>query len=502
MSTKFSSPPLKSIVVLGGGTAGWMTAASLANRLQGRSTSIIVIDSSEIGTIGVGEATVPAIRDYFASLGLDARHVMRATRATVKLGIEFDGWKASGHKFFHPFGLYGAKAGSVPFHQMWLALDQPGDLADYNLCTQLAYAERFTTPQTPPRGDFDVFDWAVHFDAGLFARYLRDYAVEKGVRHIDAKLAETRLDAETGAVSSLLLQTGESLSADLYVDCSGLRSLLLQRALKTRFIDWKHWLPCDRAIAMPCENTLGYQPYTRATAQSAGWSWRIPLQHRVGNGYVYDSNSLTDEDAEQTLRNLLEGKPLADANTIQFRTGHAASFWVKNVVGIGLSAGFLEPLESTSIALIQSGIEKLLTLLPGTPIAPHLAEEYNRTTKLEFERIRDFIILHYLANQRTKELFWQRCRDMRAPDSLTSRIDLFLSHGHFVRHEWESFFDASWLSVYAGFDWLPPARPEAIAGVDLEYLRAILPRLRSDIRSLAAAAASHVSFIASLTESA
>ncbi len=521
-----SAAPLTSVVILGGGTAGWMTAASLAVRFHGLPLDITLIEASDIATIGVGEATVPAIRDYFASLGLDTRDVMRATRGTVKLGIEFAGWKTAHDTFFHPFGLYGAKAGTIPFHQLWLALGQDRALADYNLCTRMAYAGRFAPPHSPARGDFDVYDWAIHFDAGLFARYLRDFATARGVRRIDAKLADVDIRAEDGHVTALKLDTGETITGDLFIDCSGLRSLLLQGALQTPFIDWKHWLPCDRAIAMPStfERSSAAQarrargdaqsrlpeadasgasetitPYTRATAQAAGWTWRIPLQHRVGNGYVYDSEAISDGDAEATLRSALEGEGLNDANRIHFRTGHAQSFWSKNVVGIGLSSGFLEPLESTSIALIQSGIDKLLALFPDQGFAPHLRREYNRTTTLEFERIRDFILLHYHASQRP-EPFWQARRESPVPDSLAQRIDLFRSHGHFVRQDWDSFFDASWLSLYAGFGWLPPARPEAVAGADFDYLKRILPRLRGDIRGLAAAAPPHAAFLEGLRD--
>ena len=492
-----NAPPLTSVVILGGGTAGWMTAASLAKRFENLPLDITLIESSDIATIGVGEATVPAIRDYIAGLGLDIRDVMRVTQGTVKLGIEFTGWKTAGHSFFHPFALYGIRAGAVPFHQLWLAAGQDGDLADYNLGTQMAKAGRFAPAHIPPRGDFDVHDWALHFDAGLFARHLRDYATTRGVKRIDAKLIEAEMRGEGGFVSALKLHSGESVSGDLFIDCSGQRSLLLQQALGTGFVDWTHWLPCDRAVALPCENTAGLQPYTRATSQAAGWTWCIPLQHRVGNGYVYDSNAISDDDALATLRGALEGEALADPNLIRFRTGHAERFWAKNVIGIGLSSGFLEPLESTSIALIHSAIDQLLALFPDSGFAPTLRDEYNRTATLEFERIRDFIILHYHANQRV-EPFWQRCRDMTIPDSLKRRIDLFRGHGHFVRQDWDSFFDASWLSLYAGFGWLPSPRTEATAGIDLDQMRTILPRLRADIRALAMTAPTHEAFLSGL----
>ncbi len=490
-----TAAPLSSVVILGGGTAGWMTAASLAKRFEHLPLDITLVESSDIATIGVGEATVPAIRDYISGLGLDIRDVMRATQGTVKLGIEFAGWKTPGHSFFHPFALYGIRAGAVPFHHLWLATGRDGDLADYNLGTQMALASRFAPAHTPPRGDFDVCDWAMHFDAGLFARHLRDYATMRGVRRIDARLTEAEVRSEDGFVTALKLDTGEAVTGDLFIDCSGLRSLLLQKMLNVPFVDWTHWLPCDRAVAMPCENAAGLQPYTRASAQAAGWTWRIPLQHRVGNGYVYNSAIISDDEAITTLAAGLEGPALADPNLIRFRTGHAQSVWSKNVIGIGLSSGFLEPLESTSVATIHSAIDRLLALFPDTGFVDALRNEYNRTATLEFERIRDFIILHYYANQRPDKAFWRQCREMTPPDSLKRRIDLFRSHGHFVRQDWDSFFDASWLSLYAGFGWLPSARPEATAEVDLDQIRAILPRLRNDIRVLAEAAPAHEYFL-------
>ncbi|MEI9903597.1 MAG: tryptophan halogenase family protein [Asticcacaulis sp.] len=370
--------PIEHVVIVGGGTAGWMTAASLIQRLSVRNVKVTLIESSEIGTIGVGEATVPAIRTYFQSLGLDAYELMKATNATFKLGIEFKDWRHDGHRFFHSFGRYGIQAGPVDFHHLHQRLAEAGEdypLDDYCLCTEMAYAGRFAPADLNAKANFQIYDWAVQFDASLFAKYLRGQAETWGVERIDARITSVEQHAETGFVERVRLDTGESVAGDLFIDCSGFRSLLLQKTLGVGYRDWRHWLPCDRAVALPCrhKDETDIEPLTRSTARDAGWMWRIPLQHRIGNGYVYASDHISDADAEAVLRAQLDGETLASPNFVRFTAGHAEKFWDRNVVAIGLSSGFLEPLESTSITMIQAGIFKLLNLFPNTDCDPRPA---------------------------------------------------------------------------------------------------------------------------------
>jgi tryptophan halogenase len=426
------SAPVRSVVIVGGGTAGWMTAASLAHRLNRLGVTITVVESSAIGTIGVGEATVPAIRRYFQSLGLDAFEVMKATNGTIKLAIEFDGWRHEGHSFMHPFGRFGLEAGPVAFHHLWNRLRREHDaglLDEYAMGAQLARAGRMALPPETARVDFEHFDWAVHFDASKFAAYLRQFAQALGVRRVDARVSEVlRGDNET--VRCVRLASGELLEGALFVDCSGFHRLLIERSLGSGFIDWRHWLPCDRAVALPCApaDPEHIAPYTRSRALEAGWSWRIPLQNRVGNGYVYSSDHSSDEQALETLRGELEGQVLGEPNLVRFRAGHVRRFWIGNCVAIGLAAGFLEPLESTSISLIQMGIDKLLHFWPdegmGEARWAQLSGEYNRLSVTEFERIRDFIVLHYSANGRRNGELWRYCREMPLPDTLSRKIEL------------------------------------------------------------------------------
>ena len=492
--------PITSVVILGGGTAGWMTAASLLQRLGRLGVTVTLVESSQIGTIGVGEATVPSILRYFESLGLDVYEVLRATNGTVKLGIEFDGWKHEGHSFIHPFGRYGIQAGPVAFHHIWNRLRAAGETAaidDYSLCTQLVRAGRVFLPPAQPRADFEIFDWAIHFDAGRFAQFLRRFSEARGVRRVDARLSEAVLEPETGHVRELRLDNGETVEGQLFIDCSGFHRLLIERALKAGYQDWRHWLMCDRAVALPCaaRDPGAITPHTRSRAMQAGWIWRIPLQNRIGNGYVYSSDHISDDDAVAALRAELEGEALAEPNLVRFRAGHVQRFWVGNCVAIGLSAGFLEPLESTSISLIQMGIDKLIHLWPDTRMAPELAAEYNRLSVQEFERVRDFIILHYAANGRTHGDLWRYCREMTLPDSLAHKIALYQARGLLVQYQSESFFDPSWTCMYANFgiearNWDPLT--ELLGLADLQDLTR---RMRPDIAALAREGSPHREFL-------
>jgi len=492
--------PVTSIAILGGGTAGWMTAASLLQRLGRLGVQVTLIESSQIGTIGVGEATVPAIKRYFESLQLDVFEVMRATNGTVKLGIEFDGWKHAGHRFMHPFGRYGIQAGPVAFHHIWNRLAAAGESAcidDYSLGTQLARAGRVFMPSKEPRADFESFDWAVHFDAGRFAQYLRQFCEARGVKRIDARLSEVNLHPDSGHIANLRLDNGTSVEAQLFIDCSGFHRLLIEGALKVGYEDWRHWLMCDRAIALPCaaSDPVAIAPYTRSRAMSAGWTWRIPLQNRIGNGYVYSSDHISDAEAEAALRLELEGEALAKPNLVRFRAGHVKKFWVGNCVAIGLSAGFLEPLESTSISLIQMGIDKLIHFWPDTQLAPELTGEYNRLSVQEYARIRDFIILHYAANGRSDEELWRYCRDMKLPDSLNHKLALYRARGHIVQFESESFFDPSWVCMYANFGIEPRSWDPMTSLLPLEELKELTRRLRADIATMASEGSPHRDFL-------
>lgn len=497
---------VKKVVIVGGGTAGWMAAASLAHQLGHLNLDITLIESSDIGTVGVGEATVPAIRDYIASLGLDIFDVMRATQGTAKLGIEYVGWSGEGQRFFHPFAAYGVPAGQTAFHHIWHRLRELGDdtpLAAYNLCTQLALSGRFMPPPVKPRAAFEAYDWAIHFDAGLFGRYLREFATKHGVKRIDAKVTDVGLK-EDGHIAHVRLDNDVLVDGDLYIDCSGFRGLLIQGALHSGYQNWKKWLPSDRAVALPCafapsDTAAGMTPYTRATALAAGWSWRIPLQHRIGNGYVYSSDHISDDDAEAVLRARLEGEALGNANRLRFTSGHATEVWKGNCVALGLAAGFLEPLESTSIVLVQTGIEKLIRLFPYAGFKDVLREEYNRTTRLEYERIRDFLMLHYWASGRSEPM-WRDCQQAELPEPLRHKVDVFRAQGHLVRYEWESFHDPSWLSMYAGFGIAAEARDPSADRVEASQLRDIATRLRSDVTSLASQAPLHASYIGRLLE--
>lgn len=477
---------VRSIVIVGGGTAGWMAASYLARKLAHLSIAITVVDNAEIGTVGVGEATVPAIRDFFAALDLSEPEVLRETNGTIKYGIRFDGWSEPGTSFFHPFGLYGVPARGVAFHQYWLKLRNSGlntELGDYCLATQLAEQGLFLPPPDRPANDLGVFNFAVHFNASKFAAMLRRLALANRVQHVDGVIVRLERDSGSGTLARAYLRDGSAVEGDLWVDCSGFRSLLLGDACEVPFTDWRHWLPCDRAIAVACRSGGPHKPMTVASARPAGWQWHIPLQNRIGNGYVYCSDFLDDDSAQAALLGSLEGEPLISPNRLRFITGHRRDTWHSNVVAIGLAAGFLEPLESTSITLIQSGLERFVALFPDRSFDERLIATYNRQSRLEFERIRDFLFLHYWANRRIGEPFWDMMRAIDPPDSLQAKLDAWMAGGDLVRYEWESFQDPSWLSMFAGFGKLPQRHNPLADQFDEAQLIDSFDRMRSAIAS-------------------
>lgn len=489
---------IRKIAIVGGGTAGWMTAAALAKILGPAYASITLIESEEIGTVGVGEATIPQIRTFNTMLGLDEDEFIRRTQGTFKLGIQFRDWGRIGDEYFHPFGPFGVDMEGVSFHAFWLRLNQLGDparITDYSLQAMAAEGGKFMRPINAGRSPLSQIAYAFHFDASLYAAYLRDYAEAKGVRRIEGRIVDVALRDGDGFVESITLEDGRKVEADLFIDCSGFRGVLIEGALKTGYDDWSHWLPCDRAVAVPCERVSDPTPYTRSTARSSGWQWRIPLQHRTGNGYVFSSRFIDEAQATEDLLGRLDGRPLAEPRTLRFTTGRRRKAWNRNVVALGLASGFIEPLESTSIHMVQSGIANLLAMFPTKAFEPAETDRYNRVIAYEAERIRDFIILHYNATQRTDSPFWDYVRTMPVPDSLMDKYDIFRSRGRVFRENEELFNDTSWFAVLIGQNILP-AQYDPVADVlSVEETRRRLAQTAEAIRNSADYMPIHGAFV-------
>ena len=428
-----------------------MTAAALSRSLGG-AVEITLLESEEIGTVGVGEATIPTIHWFNDLIGLNEAEFLRATKASFKLGIEFVDWVRPGHRYFHPFGEFGARLPGVAFHHRWLkaraaGLDLP--LSALSLAGRLAQENRFAKPSGEARSILSTLGYAYHFDASLYALHLRGLAEAAGVTRVEGRLEDVERDGESGFVTALTTRGGERLAGDLFIDCSGFRALLIDGAMGGAFEDWSHWLPCDRAVAVPCARVAETTPYTRSTARAAGWQWRIPLQHRTGNGYVYASRFCSDDEAAATLLANLDGEALAEPRLLRFRAGTRRQAWIGNVVAIGLASGFLEPLESTSIHLIQSGIAKLLTLFPDRDCDPALADRYNALLNTDMDGIKDFLILHYHAQHRTEPL-WAERRAMPLPPTLLDREAQYRRSARLMLGADELFREASWLAVLNG----------------------------------------------------
>jgi tryptophan halogenase len=450
-----TADPIRRLVIVGGGTAGWMAAAAFSKVMgQLPGLTIELIESDAIGTIGVGEATVPAINLFNAMLGIDENELVRETHATYKLGIEFVDWVREGYRYIHPFGTYGLDMLGVEFHQFWLKgrmLGDPATMNEYSIGAVAGKLGRFDRPRRDaPNSPLSQLAYALQFDASLYARFLRRRSEAQGVTRIEGRIVEVERHPESGFVTAVKLESGDRVEGDLFIDCSGFRSLLLGQTLGVDFIDWSEWLPCDRAVAMPCTLAGDNEPLTRATARPAGWQWRIPLQHRIGNGHVYCSRYMSDDEALAILLANLDGEPLAEPNLIRFAGGCREKAWDKNVVALGLSGGFIEPLESTSIYLIQVGIARLLTLFPDRGFSPDLIARYNGQMDDEYVAIRDFLALHYSATERTDTPFWDYCRKMTPPPSLARRLDLFRSSGRVFHENNELFSEQSWLAVMTG----------------------------------------------------
>jgi tryptophan 7-halogenase len=457
---------LRRIIIVGGGSAGWMTAAALVNAL-GRACEFILVESEEIGIVGVGEATIPPIKIFNNALGISEADFMRATNGSFKLGIEFVNWGQQGHRYPHPFGTYGVDFDVVSLFQYWLKARAAGDptpLEDYSMAWAMSKKGKFDQPMRDPTRVQSTFDYAYHFDATLYGQFLRKYAEARGVRRIEGRVVEATQDSETGFIKQIILGDGQRIEGDFFIDCSGFRGLLIEETLHTGYEPWTHWLPCDRAVAVPSEKSADFTPYTRSTAHDGGWQWRIPLQHRTGNGYVYASPYVSEDQAVTTLLANLDGKPLADPRFLRFTTGRRKKAWNGNCLAIGLSAGFLEPLESTSLHLIQTSITRFLALFPDRTCDSLSSDEYNRITKEEYEGIRDFIILHYHATTRDDSELWRYCQSMVVPDNLSWKIAHFRKFGRVVSAGPELFRNHAWLSVMVG-QGIQPERHEPMADV-------------------------------------
>lgn len=482
---------VKRVVIAGGGTAGWSAAAALVRQL-GALLDITLVESDAIGTVGVGEATIPTFKTFHSLIGVDEQAFMRETRATFKLGISFENWDQPGQQYIHPFGEVGKSTWMGDFQHMWLMARQRGfadDLGDYCFEHVAARAGRFAVSEG------SRINYAYHLDAGMYARFLRSRFESMGIRRIEGKIERVDQDAETGHVSALVLEDGARVEGDLFVDCTGFRGLLIEQTLNAGFDDWRHWLPTDSALAVQTENTGSTPPYTRSMARSAGWQWQIPLQHRVGNGLVFCSQFQEETSAREELLENLDGEPLTEPRLIRYVTGRRRRAWVKNVVSLGLSSGFLEPLESTSIHLIQIGVMRLMQLFPFEGNFDALAARYNAQSEAEFENVRDFIILHYTLTRRDDTAFWRHCRDMSIPDSLAARIELFRESGGIYPAAEELFKVTSWLFVMLGQGVMPRHHHHMGALLGEERLRGALGSLKANIAGAVSKMPTHQAFI-------
>jgi tryptophan 7-halogenase len=484
-------PVRKKVVVAGGGTAGWIAATALSRQL-GPLLDITLVESDDIGTVGVGEATIPTARTFHRLMDIDEQDFMRATNASFKLGIAFENWGQVGDRYIHSFGQIGKGVWMGDFHHFWYqarAYGSGDSLDDYCLELQAADAERFDHNEKTP------LSYAYHLDATAYARYLRGICEAREVRRVEGKITCVNQHPESGDIASLLLDNGTVVEGDLFIDCTGFRGLLIEQTLKTGYEDWSEWLPTNSALAVQTESVKPAVPYTRAVAHHAGWRWQIPLQHRVGNGLVFCSDYMADDEARDFLLSQLDGKPLTDPRKISYITGRRNKTWNKNVVALGLASGFLEPLESTSIHLIMNGITQLLKLFPFSDDIDGLRDRFNAMSRVELEKIRDFIILHYHQTERTDSPFWNRCRTMAVPDSLKARIELFRENAHAYQDGDDLFRIDSWVQVLLGQRLKPKGYHHLAQLMPKEHLDRALGDLKSGIDKAVANMPSHQEFL-------
>lgn len=489
---------IKKIAIVGGGTAGWMAAAILAKYMPHPESEIVLIESEEIGTIGVGEATIPHIGNFNFMLGVDEATFIRETQASFKLGIEFVDWGRLGERYMHPFGEYGIEMNQLPFHHSWRRLKDLGDshpLEDYSLNIVAAKAGKFMRPIDDPTSLASRIPYAYHLDATLYARFLRRFSEQLGATRLEGKVVDVQIDNSNGHIQNLKLESGQVIEADLYLDCTGFRGVLIEGALQAGYEDWSDLLPMDRAVAIQTQVTEPPKPYTIATARTAGWTWRIPLQNRVGNGHVYSSRFMDQDTATQTLLENIEGEPITEPRHLYFKTGRRKTFWKGNCVALGLSSGFLEPLESTSIHLIQEGLIRLVAFLPDQRFSPENAIEYNRVMGVTYERIRDFILLHYVVTQRDDSEFWRYIQSLEIPEIMAHRMRMLRESGHFAPYEYDLFKLDSWLAVMDGQGQSPESHNVIAARMSDQELTATLGQLRYAVSEIARQMPTHQQFI-------
>ena len=511
LGSKMNKNKVKNVIVVGGGTAGWMTSSLLA-KVLGKTLNITLVESDKIGIVGVGEATIPPIVNFNSAIGIDEKEFLKATKGTIKLGIEFNNWNEAGESYMHAFGNIGKKFPFCDFHHFWQKahqLENESDSSensnsgsknfwDYSLNYQAAKHGKFSPINNIPNTNLPGLAYAYHFDAGLYAKFLRKHAQGMGVNRAEGTITQVNQNHNSGFIESLLLEDGTVIEGDLFIDCTGLAALLIEKTLSTGYDDWSHWLPCNRAMAVPCERTETTEPYTRSTAHKIGWQWRIPLQHRTGNGLVYSDKYMTDEEAKELLLNNLDGKPLAEPKIVPYQTGRRRKQWNKNVICIGLASGFFEPLESTNIHLIQTAAIRLTKFFPHNGINIEEVNEFNRQSKIESEGIRDFIILHYKLNGRNDSEFWRACQRMDVPESLINKIQLFKKTGKIFCNPDDLFTEIAWQQVMIGHDNIPEDHHPLVDTLTKEQVEDLMDNLKVLINRTVEKLPSHDEFLKSL----
>ncbi len=492
------APIIKNFVIVGGGSAGWMTAAALSSLLNPKDVSITLVESDQIGIIGVGEATIPDIINFNALLGIREDEFMKATQATFKLGIEFVDWGRKGDIYIHPFSKHGVDMHGISFHQYWLHSLAGGNrhpIDHYSMCAVAAKQNKFVLPDPNPRTVLSHIRYAYHFDASLYAVFLRKYSEARGVRRIEGKVEQVLQEPETGHITGLKLDNGQDVPGEFFFDCTGFSARLFEKVLGVPYVDWSKWLPCNSVQAVACEHAGPLTPYTRATARTAGWQWRIPTQRRTGNGHIYCREFMSDDEAVSILLQNLDGEVIGSPRTIRFTAGRRQSFWSKNCIAIGLSAGFLEPLESTSIYLIQEGISKFISLFPHSAISDVIRDEYNDVMQAKYEQVRDFIILHFFATERDDTPFWNYCRTMSIPDSLKHKMALFREGGRVFRYQDELFAEPSWVAVFLGQHITPKACDPIVSTLPQNEVSESLDSMHAAMTAAAGKMPTHAEFI-------